>query len=640
MPADNQLNVRIVVDANQLTSGMQAATATVTSASQQMAAALSEISPASKSMAASLKNAGMSAADASSAMKNLGFSAKETSDALAQVDLALEETGPAAERAATGVNNARAAMMGLNRELGLGGNRALSTFIAQSETIGPILSKAFTGIAIVGFIQLAILAAEKISAITTELYGFSAAAKALYDQQLKTNQNIQRLNEEHKRQLRDIEVLGKPLAEQERMRAQWAKEDAQGLAATIAQKNRELAIEEQLLEKKRAAREMIAKDPQAQSFSLGGLDKDIKAQEEKIQDLNRALGELQREYVNAGTAAEGMSKKAGIEATKEAEKAAKEQERLEKQKEEATHRRIIAELNDEERLAKERIKIDEFDAQITREFNRNIEQEEKRLDTQILANKKSVLQEIVKEQEKWLKTQERLAKEAAKPWRDMFRSITTGMDSMIKGILQGTQSMGQAFSRLGADLLVIMAEAYAKMALKWVENRLLMVAVNTATEGEITAVTAAGTAARGAIEKTHSLAGIVRAASHAAAKAFHEVPFPVNLVVAPAIFAAAMAFGAGLPSAAGGWDMVPSGGALTMLHAREMVLSAPIADAVRAGAGAGGSSAGGKGDTHIHVTYSPQISAIDARGISGMLDKHSGDIATAVRKEMRRLNSL
>src|SRR5262249_7179205 len=155
-------------------------------------------------MAASLKAAGMSAADATSAMQNLGFGAEETSAALSSVGLKSNEAAPGLDNVARSANNARAAFMGLNREIGLGGNRALSTFISQSQTLGPALSAAFTGIAIVGFIQLATLAGEKLSALISDTLIFTDAEKTLYSQIIGDNQKLMQLEEQHQKALRDI----------------------------------------------------------------------------------------------------------------------------------------------------------------------------------------------------------------------------------------------------------------------------------------------------------------------------------------------------------------------------------------------------------------------------------------------------
>jgi hypothetical protein len=111
------------------------------------------------------------------------------------------------------------------------------------------------------------------------------------------------------------------------------------------------------------------------------------------------------------------------------------------------------------------------------------------------------------------------------------------------------------------------------------------------------------------------------------------LPFPVNVATAPGVMAAAIAATLSnltLASAEGGWDMVPAGGAFAQLHAREMVLPASIADAVRSGAGGGTS-----GGTHIHFN----VSAIDARGVQDFFDKHGDKIASTMRQRQREFRS-
>jgi hypothetical protein len=652
MPDANQLRVAIVVDASQLNSAMPAAAAAVTSAADQMAVALATVSPAATKMAASLKTAGMSSADAASAMKNLGFSAREITAALGETNVALNETGPAAERAATGVNNARAAMMGLNRELGLGGNRALSTFIQQSEMLGPILNKAFTGIAIVGFIQLAILAGDKLSELITKTWIFTDAQKALAGELQADNQKAVAQLAERQRLERDLQLVGKSRAEQERMSAQWAKEDAAGinsqlqtqlqaLAAATAKANQERTARDQLQAQLAIIDTMANTNEKElairkQGLTMGAADSNVEAADQAVQRLSASVRDLRAQFGNAALAAEGMARKAGIEATKEAEKAAKEQERLEKQKEAETHRRIIAELNDEERLAKERIKIAEFDAETTKEFNKNIEQEEKKIDAQILADKKFVLEEIVKAQERYLKTQERLAKEAAKPWAEMFKSITSGMDSMIKGILQGTQSLTQAFSRLGTDLLVIMTEALGKILLKHIAHWIAVHIIEKSAALQSLATLITGNAAKQAATSVTNVATVTSEAAVAGAAGFASamlaLPFPINVSVAPGVGAAAFATGmayAPIASAAGGWNIVPADNTLAILHKDEKVLTAGEASLVRNFTGSGGQ---GGGEIHIHMG---DVHAIDARGVADVLRGQADTIASIIQQHQR-----
>jgi hypothetical protein len=712
MPDANTLQIKILVDSAALSSGMSAASAVVTSASQQMAAALAETAPAAVKMGSSLKQAGMSAADASSALKNLGFSAKETSAALMQAGYEVQQVGGKTKELklftddTTGSLNrmdnamamATARMAGMTSGLGFAG-AAMGRVAAASSTLGPLLALAFPVFAAVALLDVLGLMFDKLDELAVQPDKVRIAFTELWIAMEKSldsaRDKIDKLHEkfltltqgplagmrfelEHIRLNFDnvesaathaFTSIAKGLKEADMSRFNpvgwlaWLRgvdvgvKDLTPLADKI-----NLSLQEALL----------SKDPaKIQAALMSGITELARVQQKTETDAflaeanhNSVLTERYQQRMLAirsmiaalqdmksleksdetTTKDEGDLKKAQIakEREKEAEKAAREYERLEKEKELATHRRIIAELNDQEVLAKEQLKIEEQSAEITKEFNRNIAEEEKKIDEEILRNKQKALTQAIEAQSKFLREQARLAKEAERPWIQLGHSITAGMDSTIRGVLQGTQTLGQAFSRLGSDMLISMAESLAKIYLKHLAH---WAAVNVLEKISLTqsiGTAIAGATAKKAVEATAAIGSISSDAGIAGAAGFASVmqalPFPANVAVAPGVMAAAIATTLGnltLASAAGGWDVpgsLSARGALTMVHPSEMILPSHLANAVRSGAG-GGSSAGG--DTHIHLSYSPQIHAIDARGVAGLLDKHSSDIVAAIRKEQR-----
>jgi hypothetical protein len=326
------LKIQVIVDGAQVSAGMNSVTSTVEDATARIKAAFGSVDKAPEGIRNALfvlqNQAKMSAAavtEATAAVVTLGGAAKQSAPAVNEAKAALQEVEPAANRAAAGVNNARAAFMGLNRELGLGGNRALSTFISQSETLGPILSKAFTGIAIAGFVQLAILAADKISALIDDTFIFTAAQKALYAEEVGANQAILAANEAHAKALREIALIGLPILQQEKLRAQYAKEDAAGLAGTISQQEKALALAQQQLAALKAKKDAdtgpqvtgdLAAPVQGEDF-----DAEIEKQEAAIESLNAKIGVLRAQYVAAGDAVTEANKKLKAEGNKEGDKA-------------------------------------------------------------------------------------------------------------------------------------------------------------------------------------------------------------------------------------------------------------------------------------------------------------------------------
>ena len=87
-----------------------------------------------------------------------------------------------------------------------------------------------------------------------------------------------------------------------------------------------------------------------------------------------------------------------------------------------------------------------------------------------------------------------------------------------------------------------------------------------------------------------------------------------------------MAFG--LPSAAGGWGEVPQDG-IAMIHKKEMVLPAPLAEKVR------NMTDGGSGGGN---TYHFNISALDGNSVKDMFMKHGGAIVSSMNNQSRNLN--
>jgi hypothetical protein len=324
----DSLKIQIIVDSAQVTAGMSNVTASVDAATARIKAAFGSVANAPEGIQNALKvlenSARMSGETVAFAAAEINKIGQASSAAAPQID-AVDQ---AMNRATASANNARSAFMGLNREIGLGGNRALSTFISQSETLGPILSKAFTGIAIIGFIQLAELAGEKLSALIDDTFIFTAAQKALYGQLVADNKEIAALDEQHAKMLRDISVIGLPLVEQERLRAQYAKEDRDGLAGSVAQQEKALALARQqltVIQQKKdadaAIRPQVTGDLSAQ-FPTEDFDKQIEEQQAKIDSLSSSLGKLHAQYTLAGDAVVEAQKKFDATALKDSEKAA------------------------------------------------------------------------------------------------------------------------------------------------------------------------------------------------------------------------------------------------------------------------------------------------------------------------------
>jgi len=116
-----------------------------------------------------------------------------------------------------------------------------------------------------------------------------------------------------------------------------------------------------------------------------------------------------------------------------------------------------------------------------------------------------------------------------------------------------------------------------------------------------------------------------------------SLPFPVNIVAAPvmgaAAFASVMAFQQGTDSVPGfgTGDKVPA-----MLEPGEGVVPGGVMDGLRNMVRSG--SMGGNRTTHVHYAPTFHVQTIDGDGVRGVLDKHSQEFTRHFEGQLRRLN--
>jgi uncharacterized protein YdcH (DUF465 family) len=115
-----------------------------------------------------------------------------------------------------------------------------------------------------------------------------------------------------------------------------------------------------------------------------------------------------------------------------------------------------------------------------------------------------------------------------------------------------------------------------------------------------------------------------------------KLPFPANIVAAPvmgaAAFASVMAYAdGGIVPGVGRGDVVPA-----MLTPGEGVVPGGVMDGLSKMARSG--SMGGESTTHIHLSYRPQIHAIDGPSVSKMLKTHGKEFAREFHGQVRRMN--
>lgn len=193
-------------------------------------------------------------------------------------------------------------------------------------------------------------------------------------------------------------------------------------------------------------------------------------------------------------------------------------------------------------------------------------------------------------------------------YQNMFNNISSGFENMTEKLIRGTAAWRDAFRSMCADMIV----AFAKMQVANIAKLLWAAAIDK----EVTIASAITKRAANAVS-----------AAGGAYQAVVGIPY-IGPVLAPAAavaaFAGVMAFG--LPSAAGGWDEVPQDG-MAMIHKKEMVLPAPLAEKVR------NMSEGGGGGN-----YNVTIQAVDSKSFGDMIKRNPNFIMDAIQNQSRNFN--
>lgn len=208
----------------------------------------------------------------------------------------------------------------------------------------------------------------------------------------------------------------------------------------------------------------------------------------------------------------------------------------------------------------------------------------------------------------WAQKQKEQLQQQKQMWDGFFGSMTSGFQSSIQGLMKGTMTWGEAFTNVISQAL----EGIISFFTQWGIEEAIHWATSKAM-GTTTRVSEATGAA--------AVYGINAMASVAA------IPM-IGWSMAPGVGAAAYSEGmgmAGLASAAGGWDRVPSD-QLAQIHKNEMVLSAPLAEGMRDMIGQG---KGGGGETHLHVH------AVDDRSVLALFRKHRGSLVSVMGEALR-----
>jgi hypothetical protein len=244
-----------------------------------------------------------------------------------------------------------------------------------------------------------------------------------------------------------------------------------------------------------------------------------------------------------------------------------------------------------------------------------------------------------------------------------FAHLNRAFAPVVTSLVLGTQTVGQAFSRLSATMVAEFAVGMEKMVMNFIAGQLKMLIFHQAVkDAELAADEEADATERG-ISLASTLREITNQAAQAAARAYAWGASwggpPAGALMAALAFAGVEAFGA-LASAAGGWERVPQN-QLAMVHQDEMILPPSFAQGLRnviagassslsvarfpfpvnARAGNGGRETGnGVGSSPLALAPNHYtIQALDGASAAAVLRQHGnivGDIALAKVKRWAR----
>ena len=264
-----------------------------------------------------------------------------------------------------------------------------------------------------------------------------------------------------------------------------------------------------------------------------------------------------------------------------------------------------------------------FDKQME-EYSKDSIEYQKLNDKKVLADQKFNIEHM--------KLTQAQLKDDMKVWTDIFDTIEKNFDSMIKGLMQGTQTFSQAFRNLAQNLVISFVEAIAKMGAEWIKKELMQTAATIAGNAARTASDTAAASASKASSDAASSSQIMKDAKEAAANVYADVsaiPY-VGWILAPPAAAAAFAAVAAFDSFDTGTSYVPHD-QLANIHQGEIIVPRAQSDAIRAGE----ATLGGGGGSSVHF----HINAMDSDGVKKSLMKNHAAIAAAVSQAARGGNS-
>ena len=245
------------------------------------------------------------------------------------------------------------------------------------------------------------------------------------------------------------------------------------------------------------------------------------------------------------------------------------------------------------------------------------------------AKQAEINQEMLNADQKYLNQKAALdlqaAKQSEKSWDSAFNTIDKSFDTMLTGVLQGTQTIPQAFERMAGDMIISFTEAIAKMLIRWAALK-AATAVNLLSEQQAGSI--GGGANNGLMSQlTMGILSLVGIDLVSTAGTDANTTAVAALTAAVTANTTALVVSKAVPSFDVGSPNIPHD-MVAQIHQGEMIVPANTAAGVRSGdlsiGGAAGGGVGGDSHTHFH------ISSMDSAGVAKLLKQHGAAIAAGV----------
>jgi hypothetical protein len=188
------LRIQIVVDAAQVSAGMNGVTASIDAATARIKSAFGSVEKAPEGIRNALmvlqnqaKMSGEAVTLATAAINQLGGTASAAAPQVASVGTQAESAAAKMTSLDRAMALATGRMAGMAAGAGMLGG-ALGRVGAASSVLGPLLAAAFPVVAIAAFVDIAVMAYEKLIDFTSALAGWDKEAQKMYDLLIGLNQ--------------------------------------------------------------------------------------------------------------------------------------------------------------------------------------------------------------------------------------------------------------------------------------------------------------------------------------------------------------------------------------------------------------------------------------------------------------------